>query len=253
MVHPLDGARLKVVRAEEHLNALKLEIGAYLESKPYVVATHFKVDRANPGKGPVTITKPPPVRCSLLIGDCVTNLRATLDYIAWELASRYFSPPLKESSQKDRRFASFCLSDDPSSVRDHMAILAKRHVPATAISLIEAVQPYNGGYEPLSLLTKLVNTDKHRMPLLTISYIPAIVWASEGDGRITSIGLMPIGLDDETERSRRAMLKDMGVEADISICVTFKDITMPREPVDRTLENVLKTVADIIPRFDQFF
>jgi hypothetical protein len=185
----------------------------------------------------------------------MTNLRAALDYIIWELATLYFTPPLREEIQKDRRLASFSLATGPADIyfREHMKSLADRRIPADAISLIEAIQPHNGGYEPLRFLSKLVNTDKHRMPLLATSYIPMVAWCAEAGGRITGIGMVPFGLDTETERSLRARLKEMGVEADFSISVAFKDVTMPRGPVDRTLEDILKTIADIIPRFDKFF
>src|SRR5690348_6278202 len=37
MNHPLDGARLKVVRAQEHLDALKAEIRMYLDEQPHQI------------------------------------------------------------------------------------------------------------------------------------------------------------------------------------------------------------------------
>ena len=43
------------------------------------------------------------------------------------------------------------------------------------------------------------------------------------------------------------------MEHQVAVTVTFQDITMPREPIDRTLENIVETTANIIPRFEGFF
>src|SRR5437588_3554710 len=52
----------------------------------------------------------PPLRLSTIIGDCVTNARAALDYIVWELAQRYFQPPFDIAKFSDRRIVSFPIS-----------------------------------------------------------------------------------------------------------------------------------------------
>jgi hypothetical protein len=45
----------------------------------------------------------------------------------------------------------------------------------------------------------------------------------------------------------------MHMDAQATIYVAFQDVTMPREPVDRTLEQIVETVANVIPRFNGFF
>lgn len=44
MAHPLDGARLKVVRAQEHLESFKEAASVYINKKPYRIDTITKSD-----------------------------------------------------------------------------------------------------------------------------------------------------------------------------------------------------------------
>ena len=62
MNHPLDGARLKVVRAQGHLNSLKSEIGTYLDTPPYEFFADNDIH--DPSQAPFRITLEPPPRCS---------------------------------------------------------------------------------------------------------------------------------------------------------------------------------------------
>src|SRR5262249_51124171 len=101
MNHPLDGARLKASRAQEHLEALRLEIGRYLDTRPYEVPVEEKGGMVN--VGPVTIKAEPPPRLSCILGDCVGSLRASLDYVAWQLGTKRLARPLRE--REERRIA----------------------------------------------------------------------------------------------------------------------------------------------------
>src|SRR4051812_18603330 len=122
MNHPLDGARLKIVRAQEHLDSLKAEIEMYLHEQPHEVYSRPQTYPYNSRRGaayaayysasiqhvlPALIPGVPPLRLSTIIGDCVTNARAALDYIVWELAQRFFDPPFDLTNGNDRRIVAF--------------------------------------------------------------------------------------------------------------------------------------------------
>lgn len=256
MNHPLDGARLKVVRAQEHIDSLKAEVRMYLDEEPYEIAAEHD------GKSwqfVTTISVNPPLRFSTIIGDCVTNARAALDYISWELAARYV-PNITRDPIRSKKFA-FPIREPVDPPGDgyvnkinRLTNLISRGYPAPAIDEIQAVQPNHAGYKPLWWLNELVNFDKHRMPLLTIGHIagadmeilvrPAVNhmgWAKRvtGVARLTTDGSIP--------RS------DMEVDCQATVYVAWQDVAMPPEPVDRTLEQIIKTVANVIPRFDPFF
>jgi len=257
--HPLDGARLKVIRAQEHLDGLNAEVGMYLDQQPQEV-------RSQPERAPQHTWLPhtyvmppivpgdPPPRLSIIIGDCVTNARAALDYIMWELADRYFKPRLDIVNKKgDKRIAAFpILTKDAFQARSNC--LAKRKIPADAIAELERAQPYNAGYEPLLWLHELVNRDKHRALLLTVAEVDLTVelrpWPL-GD-IITESQPIAVPRNLTTNKSP-AFQSDMPMKGKAAIYVTWKDASMPREPVDLTLEKIVKCVGDIIPRFDSFF
>lgn len=258
MPHPLDGARFKVVWAQQHLNALKSEIRAYLDKQTNEIRSQPHMHPQQTRRGFTHVLQPivptdTQVPMSGIIGDIVTNARAALDYIMWEIAQRYFVPPL--DTFKDKRLASFPIFEIPTKIKDCFDRLADRQIPADAISEIKTVQPYNAGYESLWLLTQLVNQDKHRLLLTTIgefNHMAVEFERSEIDG-FQPKG--PINLPREyfATTGASAFQSDMQMKAKAAIYVTWEDVSMPREPVDRTLEQVIKCVADIVPRFDAFF
>jgi|ERR1022692_593825 hypothetical protein len=251
MAHPLDAARLKVVRAQEHITALKIEIRAYLDKEPYKIEIEKRKDH---GTGEmvavpkIDITIPPPLHLSAVIGDCITNVRASLDYIIWELVVRYFSPPLDVTKSAERRLTYFPISADPLSIMGRLDSLAKRGIPAAAIDEIKAVQPQNRGYEPLRWIDRLVSVDKHRMPLLLLSYVPTVLWISDMQGNVLSIASGKL----KTSVVSEGHIK-VEMDRQLAVTVTFQDVTMPREPIDRTLEQIVETAAHVVPRFERFF
>lgn len=54
-------------------------------------------------------------------------------------------------------------------------------------------------------------------------------------------------------QGRAALRSDVAMKGQTAFCVALQDVSMPRVPVETTLERIIKTVGDIIPRFDRFF
>ena len=240
-------ARLKVVRAQEHLKALKSDIRSYLDTHPYRITVQ-KHGEGPPYPYPI-VTKEPPLRLSTLIGDCLTNARAALDYIVWQLAVRYFSdPPLIPDD--DRRWVSFPIYIDKSDagLSNKINRLTNRKIPTDAIDEIIAVQPNDRRYESLWWLHELVNADKHRMIHLTTTMFPTFTWIE-----IEGIGPIFPGFGHHLGAAASSGSEPMEMKAQNPVCVTIDDIAMPREPVDRMLEQIIKTVTNVVPRFDRFF
>src|SRR6185312_1300434 len=100
MAHPLNGARLKVCRAEEHLQALKESIADYVASVPYELAAEDDGETVNLV---LTLISHPDPTIGAVIGDCLHNLRSALDYLMWELAGTYVNRRLEPPPDgKDR-------------------------------------------------------------------------------------------------------------------------------------------------------
>lgn len=260
MAHALDGARFKVVWAQKHIESLKFEIKGYLDQHPHEIRSQPHMHAQQTWLPPVQVLRaiiPSATSQALsgIIGDIATNARAALDYIAWELAQRYFAPPLDITKGKDLKLASFPISELPIKIKERLDGLADRQIPAAAISEIEAVQPYNAGYEPILLLAKLVNQDKHRLLLPTIGEVDglSIEFAPSPHDGFTP-GTINLRRKDLDAIGKNPMFQsDMKMKAKPAIYVAWKDIPMPQEPLDRTLEQIVKCVADIVPRFDAFF
>lgn len=249
MNHPLDGARLKVVRAQQHLDSLRIEIRRYLEhNKPDGWAEKYSDTGIvmHPSKRPEI-----PLELSTIIGDCVTNARAALDYIVWQLATRHFDPPL---TAKDRSWVSWPIYETDTIERYVSKIngFANRKMPADAIREIKQTHHQNAGYESLWWLNTLANEDKHRMPLLTVNRGRDTLVMDLLGLRRPDVGSVAIKAHVETGSGTRAPFHvDMYVQP--TAYVAWQDVAMPREPVDRTLEQIIETVANIVPRFDAFF
>lgn len=251
MNHPLDGARLKVIRAQEHLDSLKTEVGMFLKEHPYGGVRPQEDEKH--GRAISHIIEAPPLRLSTLIGDCVTNTRAALDYIVWQLATKYFASLNPDS----HRWVNFPISNVPPDgwIERETNRLTQHGIPTPAIDCIKTVQPYNAGYEPMGWLNALVNTDKHRMPLLTISEMSNSEAARMNYGISEIVRRMAMGYGVHHFKTYGEAVIDAAVQVqpEPTIFVAFEDVLMPHVPVDRTLEQIVETVANVIPRFDRFF
>jgi hypothetical protein len=247
MAHPLDGARLKVVRAYEHLETLKLEIIEYIEKNPPKFNAHSIVPVEKDGSAWHTefnIESHPDPHISAVLGDCINNARHALDYIAWALATRYSPRPLVIG--KDKPY--FPIYD--GFIKGERAInnsFSGYSIPTAAIDEIKSVQPYSTGGilpygQPLWILHYLTNGDKHRLPVLTIGNIAN-----------TSITISRKTLPADSPPNSRFADGRMDVKGQATIMVAFEDSLVPHDPVDRTIENIVRCVEGIVPRFERFF
>ncbi|HEY2838749.1 MAG TPA: hypothetical protein VGJ26_06360 [Pirellulales bacterium] len=273
---PLDGARLKIVRAQKHLDCLRDEIRAYLEKNPYKFP--LQISSRVIATGSAHAAFEPPLEFGCIFGDCLNNLRTSLDYIAWELAMKH--APASGLAIRESAIGFPIHKDRAAFDSNGGAKLKKLSIPTPAIDLIESVQPYNTGHEPLGLLNELVNRDKHRLPLLAIAHVETNKIAVTIDGAITlTIGFSdtldgplaaPVDLDSAEGIAIRKTIDrvtreasspgdpsqqppNVKVDGDASVFVTLKDSPVPPEPVDITLANIFKCISDIVPRFDPFF
>src|SRR5688500_2689164 len=105
---------LKLDRAREHLDSFEVEIGAWLITEPYGI-----VDEPDPEPPPQPVpdgyrprrfrivrSAGVPARLSLLIRDCLFNLRAALDHLAFALAFAN-TPGMLESQISSSEFPIF--------------------------------------------------------------------------------------------------------------------------------------------------
>ncbi|WP_439821366.1 hypothetical protein ACSPX5_07910 [Pseudomonas sp. HLG18] len=106
---------------------------------------------------------------SMQIGECVHNLRSSLDNLAYALARLTLDPPAEIKN------IAFPVCIDKKSYGKNWKERVEKMFHPDVVAVIESVQPYTrtGEYgtpegDPLYLLNGLNNSDKHRVPNLVV-------------------------------------------------------------------------------------
>ena len=262
MVHPLDGAQLKLARADIHLNAIKTAIQEFVGPDPDLIpgefdrAAHQYVFRAQRDSRSPTWISP-------AIGDCVHNLRAALDYLVWELVGG--------ASGGGTTSTEFPIFTDPLQYTRE-APRKIRGVPRAAEAAFKALQPFYGPNsdpfhpdwrdperEPLAFLRDLERWDKHRSLNLTEDQVSAELVGFEQLGILVSPH--PAVLPGRFERGTvlaRAEVPLGRPNVEVYLRATY-DVTFGRhgpaygEPVLQTLTSIRQEVAGrVLPVIAQF-
>lgn len=121
-----------------------------------------------------------PVDWSLILGDFLTNLRAALDHLAWQLVILEGGTPDK-STQFPIRETEVNAKGNPSPTK------VKGISDVAVLAAIEAAQPFKAirpREQPLYTLNALVNNDKHRL-LLVVAHALRVtgMWWSNPEGQ----------------------------------------------------------------------
>jgi hypothetical protein len=149
----LYGPRLKIDRADRHINELSQLIEVFLAEKPFELEI-----RHDPGAGERThqikTRKPVPDELSLLIGDAIHNLRASLDHLMFAMVGDRAANP-------DGIYFPFAKSDKAlkDTITNRQVHLAGKKVVAE----LELIKPYPGGDELLNGVHVLDINDKHKL------------------------------------------------------------------------------------------
>lgn len=254
---------LKIKRAREHLKSLDHSIASYFASKPYRTFREFAphTEKGWLIRG-ITITQEPPEQISLIGGDAVQNLRASLDYIAHQLVAANGGTPSKRTSFPI--FESRTLYNQAVSNRQKRAI-DLRGISDLALAEIERLQPYQRGNDaadhPLWLLKELSDIDKHRRLHITVAHVSGIDYvrwklpiglfagiggdtnrvATEDDAVLANSFWFPSGMEEgEVEMY---LLR--------SLVVVFEEVgKLRRAPVPKLLAEIISFLeGEGIPRF----
>jgi hypothetical protein len=195
--HPLDSARDKLIRADEHLDALEAKARAWLNSQPYsfypVEADSWRHLRKF--ELHVEVVQPPPWDLGVLFGDTLHNLRGVLDHLFWELVCRRGNPD--PPTWEQARTISFPIAKSYANFIDRPGIKSFRPRPKgqprktwrtdppgrNRVTYAERLaiqrhQPYHRkdpATHPLAILRTLNDRDKHQTvhPLLVSVEEPA--------------------------------------------------------------------------------
>lgn len=272
MSHPLVGSIEKWNRAMVHIDEYIAASRAFIQNDAYGIEVKLDAD----GVQNIVIGRvhkePPTLPWSTIIGDVVNNLRAALDYIAWELTVP--RRPVPPDKWRNIGFPIVTNSDNWDQ-RFERALWGRPDME----TVFKALQPFRTGQdapdrEPLAVLDKLWNIDKHRHPHLTQCIIGTQGIRAAIGGAVPGGDRLPVGIDyplqwikehppgpfeDGAELARfipvvPIPLGDVHVEADLVFDVAFDEGTPAHGGrVVETLWMLQKTVYEFIGRFKPEF
>jgi hypothetical protein len=150
--------RVKIERANKHIAELEdfLLNSGVLEGKS--IRRNTDAEAGNPllHFGSFHIYEPD---IPAIIGDVVHNLRSALDHLAYHLVM--VGTDNGEVRTEPWEKIQFPITHSADSYKSKRTAGKVQGMERKAIEAIDALKPYKGGYEPLWLLHKLDNTDKH--------------------------------------------------------------------------------------------
>ncbi len=172
----LDDALDKLRRAMHHFEIAKPKLEALEDQDAHTIRLKLDVDTGEYSFHVYDLEEPDP-DLGLIVGDCVHNARASLDYLMVRLYSLVSgeTPGLVKNVQ-------FPISKDPQSFKDAVKCFSQYQLAKGYIARIEELQPYNNGNpsiwglrpgtmmpaihalpNALDRLSTLDNIDKHRI------------------------------------------------------------------------------------------
>lgn len=162
----LDGPLAKLRRAHTHLETLYREVNAFTNTKTHDLITEFDEQTGEYVARVKVLRNPNSLYWGLLLGDFISNLRASLDHLVWQLVILSGAKPGRDNQFPiaARGTQYWCAKKDGTpSMRDRML----RGVAEEYRTRIDAIQPYRAGrdieYVGLVILSRLSNTDKHQI------------------------------------------------------------------------------------------
>jgi hypothetical protein len=150
----------KVTRAEQHIQDFQLGLSAFLDSNPCTVSYDQDAETGH-GIYYVSEIKPVPLTLETIAADVVSNLRAALDNLAYQLV---LSANLGTKPKNKVYFPISRTATDYKGTRGGCI----KGVGQDIVDAIDATEPYEGGGgHVLWQIQQLSNRDKHELLLET--------------------------------------------------------------------------------------
>lgn len=221
----LAGITAKLDRAKTHAEEFDRRFVEFLQRKPYTIAIEFEGDPPHLLRCRWRAKEAPPIDLALILGDMLTNLRATLDYLVWQLV-------LANNQTPTDRNAFPCVRQGvnwKSARNDRLAGVAQRWADE-----IDNLQPYHRTQQPerhlLAVLDGINNLNKHRALPVAVMTIPTwdIVLKLEAGQRVKFDNWLDRPIEDGVEFMRYRFdppLTDTNVypDTDPTFRVAFRD------------------------------
>jgi hypothetical protein len=261
----LSKVQVKVEQARKNFHDLGGEVRSFLGSQPYQIGTRRDPATRRMVYYLVSVQPIPPV-IAAITGDIIHNLRSALDHLAYQLVTmgtggkgpyRHVYFPISESAKKHK-------TEGLKKIQG-MSLEAKK--------AIEALRPYQGGNDMLWHIHSLDNIDKHRL-LITVGSayrsfnIGSLLKRSlkqEGEVGFSNLDnfpfsnlalkpadrLFPLKAGDELFMDLPDAEVDENLKFQFEIAFGEPEV-FDGKPLLETLEQMIKTVHDIILSFKEF-
>ena len=195
---------------------------------------------------------PIPARLALLAGDCLQNLRSSLDYLVWELVLATNNQPTDKHM--------FPVSLTGKSFKKALKGGRLEGIDPAALALIDSLQPYKSGEldapgTPLAVLDNLVNINKHRRVLMTVMRTtPAkgIIFAKLEDSQFA---LPTVTTFDHDANFRTTLTpEEVQMHGGLAVFITLQEGAAKGTEISTCLNALGNYVLmDIMPHFERFF
>jgi hypothetical protein len=158
------GVWAKFHRGEEHAREFERLLTRYTESDPYSITLDFDPKTGWHHFRWNVRVEPPCERFAVLFGDMLSNLRASLDYLVWQLCIL--------SGAELHKFRSFPAAKRPNQWSSALG-RELAGIDQTCVDLIDELQPYHRTdrpeIHPLAILDEVNNANKHRVLPATVA------------------------------------------------------------------------------------
>ena len=182
----VDDIRLKLVRAEEHLDHFKAVVFGQKGPiyAPHSVGVHYEPLRHNISVTSRALEPEQRRGWGILIGDVIHQTRSSLDHLVYALATR----SARQLTEKEARSLSFpiCVkaTDFAADWRVSQGFF-EGILGSKELTHIEAAQPYLRGRSELWILKGLDDIDKHRSVLVLDNRVQVKGTAYSEDGAMS--------------------------------------------------------------------
>lgn len=256
MPHPLDGPRLKVIRAREHLQSLAIQQLRFFEDNPFPITE--EIDRQT-GQHffRVGIDRHPPThRFAALVGDCSHNLRSALDHLVWRLSDDFGGTNPDDTATQFPIFR----TEIGYNTRGSNQIARVGPSAAAVIRLLQPFHDQEPRVHPLWFVRELDNGDKHRELAVTANgYAHRLHHPKDARGTFNLL----ISVEDLKDGEIFAELTISPAEPEVRVEAHFGfeiALTQPTVPITQSrlfavtfLDYLADRVSAVIDRFQPFY
>jgi hypothetical protein len=243
----LKKVRLKIERAEKHIEDLDGRIEIFRKAEPYTIgAKAHPVAEIKHTTLFISKVDPVPNDFALIAGDAIHNLRSSLDHLAWQLVETGGGSP--------NRYTYFPICRTPQQYASAMGKGEIKSMSLRAQKALWAIQPFITSDDTLLQVHDLDIVDKHRLVLTVATFVDGWIAVSNGRDLLFSQTPRPLIAGDEFTHIPTARYESTGHQNfKLGIDIAFgQSEILEGESVLATLKKMLDFVGGVVDAFQGF-